>query len=396
MASSLSSRRASAPALNPPWDWVGLGVVVVAALLIRFSLFYYQTLDYTAFLKPWFNFIMEHGRFAAFRYEFYDYTPPYLYLMAFTTLFKIKALYAVKLISLVFEALLAVISFRLARVARPNSLAPHLTLVAILLLPTVILNGSLWGQCDAVHTAFIVMSLYCVLKHRYGWACLAYGVAISFKLQSIFVFPVLIILILRRTIPAIYALALPCVYLLAISPCIVAGRPFKSLLTIYFRQAGAYDSLTMNAPNVYAWLPIEASDGLFALGVLFAGLVTVAGIAAFVWPHKTNASLSPTKLLQMALLFALLQPFLLPKMHERYFYMADVLAVIYAAVCPRRWFLPVCVVGASFVSYFPFAFGIQPVKLAYAAGAMAFALLVLVIDCVRSFDTEKNALPIES
>ena len=107
-------------------------------------------------------------------------------------------------------------------------------------------------------------------------------------------------------------------------------------------------------------------------------LMTV--LALFRQPYSR---FSPGELTQIALLFAVLEPFLLPRMHERYFYTADVLAVIYAFLCPRRWLVPIFVGAASLSSYLPFAFGIQPVKLSYAAAFTGSALTLLVRETIR-------------
>ena len=44
-------------------------------------------------------------------------------------------------------------------------------------------------------------------------------------------------------------------------------------------------------------------------------------------------------------------------MHERYFYLADVLAVVLAFHRPRLWYVPLLVQAASLLSYGPFLFG---------------------------------------
>ena len=58
---------------------------------------------------------------------------------------------------------------------------------------------------------------------------------------------------------------------------------------------------------------------------------------------------------RLAAVFVVLVPFFLPAMHERYFYLADVLSVIVAFHLPRRlWPVPVLVQFASAFSYVPF------------------------------------------
>jgi Gpi18-like mannosyltransferase len=78
--------------------------------------------------------------------------------------------------------------------------------------------------------------------------------------------------------------------------------------------------------------------------------------------------------------FALLSPFLLPRMHERYFYSADVLSILYAFYFPRRWFVPLLVIGSSFLSYLPFLFGGTPVAMPVLSFVMGCGLLTVAFD----------------
>jgi predicted signal transduction protein with EAL and GGDEF domain len=78
-------------------------------------------------------------------------------------------------------------------------------------------------------------------------------------------------------------------------------------------------------------------------------------------------------------------------MHDRYFYLADILSVLYALRYPRRWFVPVLVVSASFVSYFPFLASEQPVDLRIAASMMIAAFGIVLWDLLRALNAAKAA-----
>jgi Gpi18-like mannosyltransferase len=96
---------------------------------------------------------------------------------------------------------------------------------------------------------------------------------------------------------------------------------------------------------------------------------------------------------KLALVSALLVPFTLPHMHERYFFAADVISIIYAFYRPKRFFVPIIVGGASLFSYFPFLFREEPIGLQYLAILMAVALIVVAADLIRSLypDSIKQA-----
>jgi hypothetical protein len=73
--------------------------------------------------------------------------------------------------------------------------------------------------------------------------------------------------------------------------------------------------------------------------------------------------LGRTRVLLAGSLFALLIPFLLPSMHERYFYLADILTVVMAFYRPNLWYVPVLVQTSSALSYVPYLFHPPPEKL---------------------------------
>ena len=150
------------------------------------------------------------------------------------------------------------------------------------------------------------------------------------------------------------------------------GRPLVDLLSIYFTQAGYYRSLTKNAPNLYQWLPNDLYDIFYPAGVIW----TVAIIFLLVvLVRKSQIKLTKETLILLATLSVLLMPYLLPKMHDRYFFAADVISIIFAFYFPRYFYVPLVIGLVSFFSYFPFLFGTEVIPLSY----LAFALLAIII-----------------
>jgi hypothetical protein len=147
----------------------------------------------------------------------------------------------------------------------------------------------------------------------------------------------------------------------------------------------------LGAPNWYLFISPDVTAGPYAAGVLLTLLAT----AALVWwmwragvrgelvvPSKLTGSGPVTPglarwLVSAALLSALMPPFLLPGMHERYFFAADVLSVLYAFYDPRRWYVAVLIQFASAFSYYPYLFEREPVPPFLLAAAV-----VLAIECV--------------
>jgi Gpi18-like mannosyltransferase len=72
-------------------------------------------------------------------------------------------------------------------------------------------------------------------------------------------------------------------------------------------------------------------------------------------------------------------------MHERYFFAADVVSIIYAFYWPKRFFVPLLVVGASLLSYISFLFYDEGlISAQYLAILMGVALIIVVADLIKS------------
>ena len=246
-------------------------------------------------------------------------------------------MYLIKLFSILFDVVLAWGGFRLVRhfaPERPNR--PLLCFCLLLLLPTVILNGAFWGQCDALYGALTLHALACALEGRNRSSLLLLGIAFSFKLQTVFVLPLWGGLWLLRRVRFRELLWFPAAYAATCVPALLLGKPLGDILGVYFGQAAEYSGyLNLNAPNMYALIPhgAEVNTALAArLGILAAFALAAAVLAALLVFRRQA---DDRALLAAAVVLAIGVPFLLPHMHERYFFLADVLALAWTCAFPR-------------------------------------------------------------
>jgi hypothetical protein len=228
---------------------------------------------------------------------------------------------------------------------------------------------------------------------------------------------------------------IPASFLLMLLPAFIAGRDALSLLTIYagqittggvgagtlgaFNNGGAQpsnsgnrghfnggnpggfnggghgaggvssSSLTYNAPTFYQWLPASAPEYWKWIGIGLAVLL-VLGVGVLVWRSKKQ--LTPGVIVKIALVFALLIPFLLPEMHERYFYLADVISIIYAFYFPRYFFVAVIMQLCSLLSYAPYMLQTQVVNLAYVAIAVLLIGVFTLADLVLTLRSRSEEI----
>jgi len=419
-------------------------MLFLLAIILRASFYYMQTSDYTVFVSQWYDHIKTYG-FAAFKDNFSNYNVPYLYLLGLTTLLPIPKLIAIKSLSVVFDGVLGIFTYLIISLKYPRSLAAIIGALVIVFAPTIFINSAAWGQCDAIYASFCLGSLYFLLKNRPGWAYVFFGLAFSFKLQAIFFLPVLLVLLLKRKLPVKYLVFIPLIFLLLLVPAFVVGRDAWSLLTIYTGQinsggiggqfngggqgrpglfngggpgqgngggpgqfnaggpgqfnagrpgqgngggpgqfngrgfGGSSSSLTLNAPSFYQWLPASAPAYWKWVGIGLAGLFVVL---VSVLVRASKREFTSDILLKVTLVFALAIPFLLPEMHERYFYLADVVSIIYAFYFPRYFFIPVIIQLCSLISYAPYFLNRQVVSLSYAAVGVLVITVITFVDLV--------------
>jgi Gpi18-like mannosyltransferase len=357
-----------------------LGLSTFLAAALRFSLLHFESGDYHWALSPWYDFIVSYGGFDALKYNFSDYSPLYLYLLTLATYLPLPKLYAIKLISISFDLLLALVVMLIVRLKYENRVVWMSSFFAVLFAPTVFFNSALWGQADATYTSMLVASIYFAIQRRPNLSLFFFSVALSFKLQAVFLLPLFTVLLIKRRVPVYSFLIIPTTYMLSILPAWLVGRPLVELLMTYPAQAGLYPQLTLNAPNLYQWLPDE--PGLLEKpGTILAALLV--GLLCLVsW--RSVVPLDRDVIVKLSLVSALLLPFTLPHMHERYFFAADIVSIIYAFYWPKRFFVPIAVVGASLLSYLPFLFREEPISLQYLAVFMGVTLLVATADLIWS------------
>jgi len=204
----------------------------------------------------------------------------------------------------------------------------------IWLAPTVLYNGPGWPQSDSIWTFFVLLSVWLFARGRNGTG--AFGMAFAVKAQALFLGPFVLGMLLRRgTKQALWLVAVPVVYLLVAAPVRIAGRSVADVALVYGRQADFFHSLTMNAASVWA-LPPRLSYVSGTIVELVAAAAAAAAAALWLaYAIARNPRRDATFALLAAAASLLLMPFVLPKMHDRYFYAFEIMAIVLACVDSR-------------------------------------------------------------
>lgn len=355
--------------------------LIIFSIILRLSLFNFESGDYLLSLNPWVNIIKNNGYFYSLKDQFSNYNPPYLYILVLLSYLPISSLYSIKLVSIIFDYILAFFVMLLVKEKYKNNLIYWSSFIAVLFTPTVILNGALWAQCDAIYASGVIAMLYFLIKKKWGRALVSFSLAFVFKLQAIFLFPLVIIYYLKEKRIRKFFILVPLTYLFLILPNYFLGRPLKDLLTIYWNlqvnDTYGFFRLTLNAANLYNWIPNDLAYFFIPAGLIFT-LTALYFFILFVINHVR--SLNKELVIKLSFIFSLVIPFILPKMHERYFFLADVISIIYAFYFPRLFYISIILITVSLFSYLPYLFGTT-----INFPLLALCLLIVILIVLKDF-----------
>ena len=368
---------------------IGLGIRVILRVVI--------TDDWLMYWDPWISDLKEMG-FSYLATDRYDYTPTFVYILWAISRLSINPMTAYKGLHCVLDFVAAGILGKMIWKVTGSKRKGILSYGLFLIVPTIWANSALWAQCDIIFMTFLLLCFYFLFEERPCIAMFFYGMAFVFKLQSLFIFPFLVILWVNKKVDLKHFLWIPALYFLSIVPAWIAGRPLMELINIYMAQ-GAQDvwSLSIKWPNIYQII----GNQFFLLEYASAGTWLILGILMVILYAMAQKRYRITKefIVQMALFFAILTPWFLPHMHERYGCVADILAIIYAMMNTKKFYFPLVQILVSFNSYMAYLSHLGSDEPTIYYGVWAFAelgLLVLVgLDIWHYMRNPENQIPME-
>ena len=334
--------------------------------------------------KGWAEMLYANGFGAFYSSDVYtDYPPGYMYALyalgairsvfgvggdAYTLLIKLPAMLA--------DIAAAMFIYRLAE-KRLSGAAAFGAALLYVLNPAVILDSSVWGQVDSVHTFLIIVSLYALTERKFyaGFALFAFAALV--KPQSLMFSPIYIHAAFNEisarsrnnkagatdatgaagatdatgaTGAAGFTLRLAAVCLAVVFiGCLpfAAGFDFMPVIKQFGYTLASYPYATVNAYNLYAlmglnWFPADLANGLF-LNV--TGLAVLLCIVAFSFYLLKRDSSAGGVFKAAAFICVTVFVFSI-KMHERYVFPALALLVI-AYVYTEDARLPLLYAGFS-------------------------------------------------
>ena len=329
------------------------------------------------------------------------YTPVYAYILYFIKNYTniSSGLYAFKTMTIAFHLISVFFSWRIICFLTNSLQRSFYGACLVLFAPTAFLNIHLVVHFDSMYCALGLASIYYFLQRKPIFALIAFGIGFTIKGLIIFLLPAIIIYLISEKIRLRYLLTLPACYLLLILPAGIAGKDMLPMIMTYYERGSSWNALTWNAPNVYQFIPSNNFSLFAPLGIF--GICVATFLFLFTL-FKEKVCFNNQSLLILFLISLVFFPFFLPKMHDRYFFFADILSIVYVFIYPRYFLVPILITCASLIAYLPFVAPNFPQlaplvvlnqtgfvhKFQYSFQISSLMNLTAIILLIRQFNTE--------
>ena len=174
--------------MSKKWKLI-LGFITLIAIFVRIIGIDHVSTDMSTAFIPWYNIMKARGGISALSEQVGDYSLLYQTIIALFTYVDVNPLYLYKILPICFDFLLAVsVAYFImhcgsSRIIENRDRVFTLAYAHVLLLPTVVLNASFYGQCDSIYTFFLLWSIWLLYKEEYRFSFCMLGWALAFKLQ---------------------------------------------------------------------------------------------------------------------------------------------------------------------------------------------------------------------
>ncbi|MGF9851420.1 hypothetical protein ABHN09_07545 [Bacillus paramobilis] len=340
------------------WLHFYLIVVVVASLLLRLYLaFHLEGYERDQlFFVDWMNTVGKYGLGDVYAHgDLVNYPPFFLALLGiyggilsfFNTYVEVAGV-LIRVPSIVFEVV-AIIIFAIVSKRINNSIVRGALVTFFAFSPAVIVDGTIWGQVDMLHSILMVSSIL-LLMSKPTWSGAIYAIALLAKFQSIVIAPVFAMYFLKIIWEKKEGKQLTkfvmgfCIPLLIFGLYFAAHGTFITMLKqAYLNAVGTFPTVTVFAMNIWYYaigtdpntvdtIQILPHITLKTVGLILLSIAT-ALTCLYVFFHRHMN----TAVLLKAATFISFAFFMLPtQMHERYAFPALVF-VIFLLLYEMKW-----------------------------------------------------------
>ena len=383
---------------------LAMALVTVVAVVARYMFVMYPTNDLAGFIiNGWMGQIDELG-FDKFYLVYSDYPPIFLFFLAFLCMlpegelttqysggygytFYANRMVYLKTLFLIFTIALAFGVFLLVKELTKSDNKALVGYIATLVLPTIFVNSSVWGNADVIYAVFLIFSFYFALKDSSSLSFVFFGLSFANKLQAIFILPFLIYLVVSRKLklwPIVFA---PLVYFITFIPAFIYGATVSEAFKYFEMQLSGQPGLTYNAGTIWKFLELNDSEIVVKNAMWFA-ILAIGALLAVLFLRNVDLK-KKENVFKVGFMLTMATIFFLPRMHERYYFIIEVLIVVYALIDKKWIYLVPLMQLSTMICYYPYLTGYYIIS-SLGGGTITIAAIInLFILCVSVYDVLK-------
>lgn len=346
-------------------------VITAIALYIRLKVASYPTNDSVGYIvNNWMGQIDEVG-FKNFYSIDADYSPLYLFIIALlcklpkgeletinNTTFYVNRLIYLKSVYFIFDILLAIGIALIVYKTLNNKTTAFIAYYVTILLPVQYINSAIWGNCDVLYSSILVFALFSIIIQKDYVTYSLIGLALSLKLQAVFILPFIVYLIFNNKLRLYPIFMMFVVILLTFVPSYCCGASFTQPFTFYQKQLNGYSNLTLGCANFWHLVNMYNMDSSDSVINKFSTIIALAFIGLFFTIlYLRRIKLTKENIIYVATFMIGIVPFFLPHMHERYFYIFEVLIVAYTLIKKKRYYLIPLTQLSGLIAYYHYTSG---------------------------------------
>ena len=360
-----------------------LVIISLAGLAFRWTGISFEGIDYIDCVLPWYEDLKASGSIRGLAEYDGSYNVPYITLLYFLTWIPVRPLISIKLLSVSFDYLFALLAMVMAAKAAPSDKKELYGAIAyglVLLNPVAVINSGYLAQCESVWAFLALYAFWLVWKGHPAWGMLFFGFTFAMKPQGIFILPVLLIFYFREKrfsiLHLLWALA---GIQLACLPAIIGGSGFDVFYRFLRKMTGQYPFVYYYYPNVWTYLQ-NAPYYVYGKVAITSTFVVLLLFAVLFVRSRKEASLQD--MLLYVAWTTMTCAMLLPCMHERYNYISELLLCV-CAVREKKYRVPALLLSLASIQCYGQSYLDWPWVSHYALAAVNIAIyLYLTKNCM--------------
>lgn len=309
-----------------------LGFITFVAVFVRLIGIDYVSRDMSTAFIPWYNIMKARGGISALSEQVGDYSLLYQTIIALFTYIDVNPLYLYKLLPICFDFFLAIsVAYFITHydlsinIEERDRLFP-LAYTYVVLLPTVVLNASFYGQCDSIYTFFLLWSVWFLYKEDYHFSFCMLGWGLAFKLQSVLLFPLFFYYYFANKKFSLANVFIT-VFVFWFSGFVAYTQRLQFLdnVNIYSNQVVMFKHMWMNIPSFWFFVGDDYDKWhmiAIAVTVLMLSLVFIGAVKGKFRMESFEDIVAVAVFIEWTCVIYL------PAMHERYTYVLDLLLLM--------------------------------------------------------------------